>query len=84
MMSAMPALGDLGDIMLVDLSYYYLATKAAGIKSASSIHLLFDKEITSFRFSMRLDGKCPFQAPVTTEFGSYDMSAFVMLEADRS
>lgn len=84
MMSAMPALGDLGDIILADLSYYYLATKSSGVKSATSIHLLFDKEVTSFRFSMRLDGRCPFQAPVTTEFGDYDMSAFVMLEADRS
>jgi HK97 family phage major capsid protein len=81
MMSAMPALGDLGDIVFVDLSYYWMIRKAAGIKSATSIHLLFDKEQTAFRFSMRLDGKCPFQAPVTTEFGSYDMSAIVLLEA---
>lgn len=81
MMSAMPALGDLGDIVLVDLSYYWLVRKASGIKSATSIHLLFDKEQTAFRFSMRLDGKCPFQAPVTTENGSYQMSAVVLLAA---
>ncbi len=81
MMSAMPAIGDLGDIIFADLSYYWMIRKAAGIKSATSIHLLFDKEQTAFRFSMRLDGKVPFQAPVTTEFGSYDMSAIVLLEA---
>jgi HK97 family phage major capsid protein len=81
MMAGMPALGDLGDIIFGDLSYYYMIRKAAGVKSATSIHLHFDKEITSFRFSLRLDGKCPYQAPVTTEFGSYSMSAFVQLEA---
>ena len=79
MMGSMPALGDEGDIIFADLSYYYMIRKAGGIKSATSIHLLFDKEQTAFRFSMRLDGKCPFKAPVTTEFGSYNMSAFVTL-----
>lgn len=81
LMGGMPALGDVGDIMFADLSYYYMIRKAAGVKAATSIHLHFDKEITSFRFSMRLDGKCPFQSAVTTEFGSYSMSAFVLLEA---
>ena len=81
LMGGMPAIGDLGDIMFADLSYYYMIRKAAGVKSATSIHLNFDKEITSFRFSLRLDGKCPFQAPVTTEYGSYKMSAFVLLQA---
>lgn len=81
LMGAMPALGDVGDIVFADLSYYYMIRKASGVKSATSIHLNFDKEITSFRFSLRLDGKSPFQAPVTTEFGSYSMSAFINLEA---
>lgn len=81
MMGSMPALGDLGDIIFADLSYYYMIRKAGGLKSATSIHLLFDKEQTVFRFSMRLDGKCPFKTPVTTEFGNYQMSAFVLLEA---
>lgn len=81
MMGGMPALGDVGDIVFADLSYYYMIRKASGVKSATSIHLHFDKEITSFRFSLRLDGKVPFTAPVTTEFGSFSMSAFVNLEA---
>lgn len=81
LMGSMPAIGDVGDIIFADLSYYYMIRKAAGIKSATSIHLLFDKEQTAFRFSMRLDGRCPFVTPVTTEFGSYDMSAFVLLAA---
>lgn len=81
MMSAMPALGDVGDIMFANLKYYYTGVKAGGVKSASSIHLYFDREITAFRFSMRVDGNVPFQAPVTTQYGSYNMSAFVLLEA---
>jgi HK97 family phage major capsid protein len=81
LMGGMPALGDVGDIVFADLSYYYMIRKAAGIKSATSIHLHFDREITSFRFSLRVDGKVPFTAPVTTEFGNYAMSAIVLLEA---
>lgn len=81
LLGSMPALGSVGDIMFADLSYYWMIRKAAGIKSATSIHLLFDKEQTAFRFSMRLDGRCPFNSPVTTEFGSYNMSAFVTLAA---
>lgn len=81
MMGSVPAIGDVGDIMFCDFSYYWGIRKAAGIKSATSIHLLFDKEQTAFRFSMRLDGRCPFQSPVTTEFGSFQMSSFVLLAA---
>lgn len=81
LMGGMPAIGDLGDICFADLSYYYMIRKASGVKSATSIHLNFDKEITAFRFSLRLDGKVPFTSPVTTEYGSYSMSAFVNLEA---
>lgn len=81
LMGGMPAIGDVGDIIFADLSYYYMIRKAAGVKSATSIHLLFDKEITAFRFSLRLDGKCPFTSPVATEFGAYNMSAFVQLAA---
>lgn len=81
LMSGIPALGDLGDIMFANLSYYYSISKSSGVKSAESIHLLFDREITSYRFTMRVDGKCPFKSPVTTEFGAHQMSGFVQLEA---
>ncbi len=79
MMSALPALGDPGDLLFADLSFYYSVLKAGGVKSAASIHLYFDKEITAFRFSFRIDGKCPYKAPVTTQYGSHEMSAFVNL-----
>lgn len=83
MLSGLPGLGDSGDIVFANLSYYWMIVKAGGVKSATSIHLHFDREITAFRFSLRLDGKVPFKTPVTTEFGGYQMSAFVKL-ADRA
>lgn len=81
MMASMPQLGNVGDIMFADWNYYYGIRKASGVQSATSIHLYFDKDQTAFRFTMRLDGRCPFQSPVTTEFGSFQMSAFVLLQA---
>lgn len=83
MMSSLPGIGDTGDIVFANLDYYWAILKSGGIKSATSIHLHFDREITAFRFSMRIDGKVPFTSPVTTEYGSYQMSAFVKL-ADRA
>lgn len=84
MMSALPGLGDRGDILFADLNYYYAITKAGqSIKSASSIHMHFDREITAFRFTMRIDGSCPFRTPVTTQFGAYAMSAIITL-SDRA
>lgn len=82
MMSAMKALGDSGDIVFANLDYYYGIQKAS-IKQAESIHLHFDREITAFRFTKRVDGKVPFTTPVTTQYGAYEMSAFVKL-ADRA
>ena len=80
MPGATKALGDEGDLSLVDLSYYYTLVKG-GIKSSMSTHLYFDRDETAFKFTMRLDGHCPFKAPVKTENGDYDMSAIITLEA---
>lgn len=80
MMSIMPTLGDKGDILLANFEYYSGIQKAGGVKSAVSIHAEFAREITSFRFSLRVDGKVPFKSPVTTEKGSFQMSAFIVLE----
>jgi HK97 family phage major capsid protein len=79
MMAGLPGIGDAGDIVLADFNYYWAALKAGGVKSASSIHLYFDRDITAFKFTLRLDGKVPFTSPVTTEQGGYNMSAFIKL-----
>lgn len=81
MLSAMPALGDEGDIVFADLNYYYGIQKAGGIKSDSSIHVYFDRDLTAFRFTYRIDGNVPFKTPVTTEFGAYQQSGIVTLAA---
>ena len=81
LIGAMPALGDEGDIIFADLSYYYSIVKSAGIKQSVSTHLLFDKDQTAYKFTFRIDGNCPFQAPVETQYGAYEMSAIVTLEA---
>lgn len=83
MLGGVKAIGDEGDISLVDLSYMYTAYKTAGIKSDMSTHVYFSTSETAFKFTMRLAGQCPFKAPVQTENGAFQMSAFVTL-ADRA
>jgi HK97 family phage major capsid protein len=80
LIGSMPALGDEGDIILGNLSYYYSIVKAGGMKQAISSHLHFDRDIQAYKFTMRIDGGCPFKSPVKTEFGDYEMSAFITLE----
>lgn len=80
LIGSMPALGDEGDIILANLDYYYSIVKSGGMKQAISSHLYFDRDIQAYKFTMRVDGGCPFKAPVVTEFGNYEMSAFVTLE----
>jgi len=66
------ALGDLGDILLADMSDYIAIVKG-GIKTASSIHVDFDKAITAFRFIKRVNG-----APYTrTSLASRANSSFL-------
>ncbi len=49
------ALGDLGDIVLADMSDYVAIVKG-GLKTDSSIHVDFDKDKQSFRFIRRVNG----------------------------
>ena len=83
MIGSLPALGNRGDIIFADLSYYYSILKSGGMKQGVSAHLKFDYDVQSFKFTMRLDGKVPFATPVTTQFGAYTMSGIVTL-ADRA
>lgn len=73
--------GDLGDIMLVDLSSYLAVTKAGGMRSQTSIHLWFDQDITAFKFTFRVGGQ-PWWSETTASLnGSHTMSPFVTLAA---
>jgi len=80
MAGAMPALGQAGDMMFVDLSYYYAAIKTGGIKKQVSIHALWDEDKTSYKFSFRMGGQCPFKIPASTEFGDYKLSGLLYLQ----
>lgn len=71
----------LGDLMLVDLSWYQTIEKAGGIETATSMHLYFDADATAFRSTFRVDGQPKLAAPVSPANGSNTLSPFVQLEA---
>lgn len=72
-------IGTPGDIFLLDLSQYITLTKGDGIQSAMSIHLFFDYNVSTFRFNFRVAGQPWAQAPITSLYGSYQLSPFVNL-----
>lgn len=75
------ALGDVGDIMLIDPSEYLLIEKG-GVQQATSIHVAFTTDQTYFRFVMRLDGQPSWSKVFTPEYGSTaTQSPFVTLQA---
>ena len=75
------SLSSLGDIMLVDMSWYQSIEKAAGIETASSMHLYFDADAIAFRSTFRVDGQPKLAAPVSPANGSNTLSPFIQLEA---
>jgi HK97 family phage major capsid protein len=74
------ALGEVGDILLADISQYMLIDKG-GINAQSSIHcrFLYDEEV--FRFIYRSDGQPIWNKPITPYKGSATLSPFVALAA---
>ena len=73
-----PTLGTVGDVLLADLSQYYMIEKG-GIDTASSIHVRFVYDETCFRFVYRVDGQPAWSAPLTPKSGSNTLSPFVAL-----
>lgn len=72
------ALGDVGDIILADLSEYLLIDKG-GINATSSIHVRFLYDENVFRFIYRVDGQPVWNKPLTPYKGSASVSPFVAL-----
>ncbi len=72
------ALGDKGDIVLMDLSQYLMIQKG-GVKQDTSIHARFINDETTFRFVVRMDGQPIWDAPLTPFKGSDTLSPFVTL-----
>lgn len=75
-----PALGTAGDILLADMSEYLFWEKS-DIEAATSIHVQFLTDETTFRFVYRCDGQTSMSSPVTPYKGTNTQSAFVALTA---
>lgn len=79
--------GDLGDLMFVDLSQYLILKKVGGgrdnngFKAETSIHLWFDQDLTAFKFTIRLGGQPWWSAATPMRDGSNTMSPFITLAA---
>ncbi len=73
--------GDKGDIVLVDWGMYRTITKAGGMETTTSMHFWFDRGITAFRTTFRIDGQPAIQAPVTPNKGTNSLSPIVTLDA---
>jgi HK97 family phage major capsid protein len=71
--------GTTGDIVLADLSQYVGIQKAGGLTSASSIHVRFLNDETTFRFVYRFDGTPIWNSPLTPYTGAATQSPFIAL-----
>ena len=76
----LPALGEKGDVMLCDLSYYGLAMReVARFERTNSAQ--WTEDIIDMRFVLRCDGKPLIAAPFTPAGGGNALSPFVVLDA---
>jgi HK97 family phage major capsid protein len=74
------ALGDVGDISLVDFSQIQLIDKG-GIQGASSIHVAFLASEQVFKFVYRVDAQPLWKGPLTQYKGAATQSPFITLAA---
>lgn len=71
--------GDVGDLILADLSQYRIIMKASGMRQDVSLHVWFDQGLTAFRFVMRISGQPWRSSVITGRDGSTTYSPFVAL-----
>lgn len=74
------ALGDVGDIILADLSDYFLPFKGA-IQKDTSIHVQFLTAETAFRFIFRVNGRPKTTSQLTIKNSSQKRGKYVTLAA---
>ena len=72
-------LGTVGDIQLVNPKGYYAVVKRNQPTYAESIHLYFDYNIKSFRWTFRVNGQPHLSAAISPNKGSSTRSHFVAL-----
>ena len=70
--------GTVGDIIFADFQGYKTIEKG-GMEAASSIHVQFLTDETTFRFILRADGQPKRNAPLTPFKGTNTQSAFITL-----
>lgn len=73
--------GDLGDIMLVDLSQYLTIVKSGGVRTNVSMHLWFDQDLVAYKFTIRVGGQPWWSSTTASRDGSFVQSPFVVLAA---
>lgn len=84
---ACETVGDLGDIMFVDLQQYMSVVKtgsgrdAGGLRTDVSIHLWFDQDLVAYRFTIRVGGMPWWSAATASRDGTFTQSPFVSLAA---
>ena len=74
-----PVVGTVGDLMLWDPASYVLVDKAGGPRAASSIHVQFLTEQTTFRVSYRVDGQPTWESALTPYDAGDTLSCIVRL-----
>ena len=80
------ALGTAGDIAFVDISQYIVAGKSnsEAPNVATSIHLRFDYDEQSFRFTTRFDGQPLWTSTLTPLYSTVTVSPFIILSGTRT
>jgi HK97 family phage major capsid protein len=71
-------IGEVGDIMLVDLSQYLMIDKG-GLSATSSIHVRFLYDESVFRFIYRCDGQPVWDKALKPYKGEATVSPFIAL-----
>lgn len=74
------AVGDVGDVILADMTQWIYIDKGAP-QQATSIHVRFTTDETAFRSVYRVDGQGWWNAPLTPYKGGNTYSPFVALAA---
>ncbi len=74
-----PVLGAKGDVMLTDLSYYYIKN-GSGLIISMSEHVKFTADKTLIKVVTNVDGKSSINSALTLEDGSTTVSPFVVLD----
>ncbi len=75
--------GDVGDLMLCDLSQFVIGRKG-GVQAASSVHVQFLTDQSCFRFTWRINGRSSWKSKLTPykrTSTDYYQSPFVTLAA---